>query len=408
MTAIDSEAPTTEVVYATPAAVAPMNTSASMVLPAAELDAIAHAFTAYQSLSDRLLVDSDYQQIGTKAFKKKSAWRKLAVAFNVSTKIVSVTHERDARGRIIRTEVISLATAPNGRTEDGIGSCDVFEKCCDPATCTKWTHYEDSGKPTGHVHCEPDCPGTIHFSHAQHDIPGTAETRSKNRALSNLFGYGEVSAEEVLNDDGTESPHAAPHADTARQRAQQSARPDEPITTVSASGKPGGQLGFVNSLLGRTGVEMFDLTSVIGREVVVAAELTKSEAKKVIEYLQGVENGTNPRPASEGPPPERRSTAAGSDATAEPRHSSGPSPAGDVAPLGRLFQELGIPREDRHTIVQKVLDRDLPLAWGGSLTDEDVAHVIKVITDAKERSQCLLSAACLLPDGHDGKCDDKF
>lgn len=185
------------------AALVPVSTSGMLVRPAGTVEQIEQAFHDYQSLCARLLDASDFQRIGTKDFRKKSAWRKLAVAFGVSCEIVSRTYDRDDAGRILRAEVVMRAVAPNGRSMEGIGICDVREKCCDPATCKTPTTWADSGK-FRHAHCDAGCPGTVHFSSAEHDIPATAMTRATNRACSDLFGMGEVSAEEINDRDRAE------------------------------------------------------------------------------------------------------------------------------------------------------------------------------------------------------------
>jgi hypothetical protein len=120
---------------------------------------------AFHDLSAALLDKSDYQRIGGKEYKTKSAWRKLAAAFNVSDEIVEKVYDRDPEsGRIIRAEFTVRATAPNGRSTVGVGLASVFER---------------------------------HFSNPEHDLPATAHTRAKSRAFSDLFGLGEVSAEEM-------------------------------------------------------------------------------------------------------------------------------------------------------------------------------------------------------------------
>jgi hypothetical protein len=169
----------------------------SLVALAAPLEEIVAAQKSYQAVCTALLDDSDIQTIGKKEFKKRSAWNKLSVAFGVSTEEVRTTHERDERGRIIRTECVVRATAPNGRISDGIGACDLYERCCDADTCKQKTVWPDSGRPTGHAHCNAFPCKQAHFSNPQHDIPATAFTRASNRAKADLFGMGEVSAEEV-------------------------------------------------------------------------------------------------------------------------------------------------------------------------------------------------------------------
>jgi hypothetical protein len=156
------------------------------------------AMDAWQALGREILDEDDVIQIGNRLAKKKSAWRKFDVAFNVSNELRSKYVERDPdTNKIVRATVISRSIAPNGRYRDGVGVCDVHERCCDPETCRLQTHWEDSGRATGHIHCDANCPGDTHFSHAEHDIVATAHTRSSNRASSDLYGFGEVSAEEL-------------------------------------------------------------------------------------------------------------------------------------------------------------------------------------------------------------------
>lgn len=190
----------------------------ALVRPAAALSDIVQAFDDYQAMCTKLLVDDDYQHIGKKAFRKKSAWRKLAVAFGVSTERLAKEYERDARGRIVRAEVLMRALAPNGRYMDGMGACDVTERCCEADTCTNSQSWHD--------HCPPDCNGFVHFSKPSHDIPATAMTRATNRASADLFGFGEVSAEEVTDPGHGESPPAPRRRD--RVRADRADAPQGP------------------------------------------------------------------------------------------------------------------------------------------------------------------------------------
>ena len=126
-------------------------------------------WNAYQILCKELLNDSDYQayeQNGKiKQFPKKSAWAKLGRAFNVNTEIVDKEFIIGKNGETKEAYYCIRATLPNGRTVESDGSCSRHEK----------------GK-----------------SHAtSHTIRSTAKTRATNRAISELIGAGEVSAEEL-------------------------------------------------------------------------------------------------------------------------------------------------------------------------------------------------------------------
>lgn len=177
----------------TTAAVVPVTASpAGITRPAAPLQQIVQAFTEYQQVRNQLLdPKADFQEIGRRSHPKKSAWRKLAVAFNVTCELLAREYERDDAGQIIRAEIVVRAHAPGGRYMDGLGSCDLREKCCHSGRCRNTVR--------GHTHCDVDDSHdpAQHFSHPQHDIPATAMTRATNRACSDLFGFGEVSAEEI-------------------------------------------------------------------------------------------------------------------------------------------------------------------------------------------------------------------
>lgn len=169
---------------ATVAALAPVRATSALVEPAADTLAIRAAFQSYTALCGELLTDDDYQTFTNRGkrqrFKKKAAWRKLAVAFGVSMEHRGQTIERDDDGKIVRAEVHVRAVAPNGRFVDGIGVCATSEN--------------------------------RDFAHLEHDVLATAHTRANNRACSDLFGMGEVSAEEVT-DDRPERPRAEPAHD---------------------------------------------------------------------------------------------------------------------------------------------------------------------------------------------------
>ena len=135
-------------------------------------------WNAYQKLCKGLLNESDYQEIEVKEkdksgnyitvkkqFKKKSAWQKLSRAFNVETKIVERYLERTSMGRVREAYYCIRATLPNCRSVESDALCSRSEK----------------GKEKV----------------SDHTIMTTAKTRATNRAIAELIGAGEVSAEEM-------------------------------------------------------------------------------------------------------------------------------------------------------------------------------------------------------------------
>ena len=127
---------------------------------------------AYQALCNAILDSSDFFQMAqftrgkgkvVKVYKLKSAWRKLATAFNLSSEIYK--EERIEYDGYFVVKIIVRTTAPNGRFTDGTGTCASNERT---------------------------------FAHLEHDVRSQAETRAKNRSISDMIGGGEVSAEEVM------------------------------------------------------------------------------------------------------------------------------------------------------------------------------------------------------------------
>jgi hypothetical protein len=201
--------------------------------PAGSLDQIAEAFKEYQKVCEKILGKEDYQTYEGKPRKKKSAWRKLATAFNVSTKKVAENIIRDMGGHVLSAQFTMQAFTPS-RLWEAVGYCEINEKCCAAARgldCHKKTWKS-------HFCCPKGCDGRKHWSHPDHDILSTAQTRATNRAIADLIGCGEVSAEELGEDTvqnldaenppgrpvGAPEPHSAvttpPAASTARPPAQ--------------------------------------------------------------------------------------------------------------------------------------------------------------------------------------------
>ena len=152
-----------------------------------DVDAAKEFMDNYQKLVNKLLDESDYQMIGDKKAKKKSAWRKLATAFRISDEIVNEQLVYDDTNQIISARYKVRATLPNGRSTIGVGVCSIFDKI----------RYKDTPKYVA----DKDTPSNFilrgRFSNAEHDVPSTAHTRAKNRAIADLIGAGEVTADEL-------------------------------------------------------------------------------------------------------------------------------------------------------------------------------------------------------------------
>ena len=163
------------------------------LLQQADVEGVTAFFQNYQELTQALLNPSDYQSAGKNKFKKKSAWRKYATAFNLSDRIINEEIIRDDEYRIISAKYEVEVTASNGRTAVGVASCSIYDKI----------DKKDAAEPSAFELRK-------RFTHAEHDIISTAHTRAKNRAISDIIGTGEVSAEEMENSNGVSSKKAFP------------------------------------------------------------------------------------------------------------------------------------------------------------------------------------------------------
>lgn len=154
-----------------------------IVMPAVNAKEALAAWQAYLDLKEAIVdKKTDVQFIDGKPFLKKSYWRKTATFFNLNVEVVEEHSEK--LGSTFVYHFSCKATAPNGRYAIGVGSCDAFEKA--KMIDGKYMAYNKYKKIW-----EPAQPNSLH------NIRSTAETRAFNRAVSNLVGGGEVSAEEI-------------------------------------------------------------------------------------------------------------------------------------------------------------------------------------------------------------------
>lgn len=160
--------------------------SPSVPLPIYGGAAMAQALTAYRELQlalDRSMPDQIIEIQG-RQFRKKGYWRAIAVAFNLSVELIN--ERREIRGAFedgsenFGYYVVCRATMPNGRTAIGDGSVFAIEKARRDVA-DKWAALPPQA--------------------SEHNVRSHAVTRATNRAISNLVGFGEVSAEEADQED---------------------------------------------------------------------------------------------------------------------------------------------------------------------------------------------------------------
>lgn len=142
--------------------VQPVQQDMGIVRPAVSTQAAVAAWKEYQELKKAILDKSDLQRIQGKDHVKKSGWRKFATFYNLTDNILE--EKRIDYGSYFVWKVRVQCVAPNGRIVEGNAMCSSEEK---------------SGM------------------RIEHDTYSTAHTRAKNRAISDMIGAGEVSAEEM-------------------------------------------------------------------------------------------------------------------------------------------------------------------------------------------------------------------
>lgn len=217
--------------------------SQEMITPAGSIEQALEQFQLYQELKQKLGTSNDFQQIGDKKHPKKSFVRKIQRFFNISCELLQDEPLRDEHGAIIawlaKARAIHLTT---GAFQDADGSCSFSEKV--------------ARNPKQQAQMR-----TIH------NIRAHAVTRAKNRAILDLVGFGEVSAEEINQ---SPSYHQKPRAQSR----------------IMASQK---QIGYITSLLekqhGFEESQWRQLLQIHTRKQ-SRSDLTRDDASKLIKILQ--------------------------------------------------------------------------------------------------------------------------
>ncbi len=124
------------------------------------------AWQLFTELKEKLLTKEDYYLVGSKLHPGRTGWRKLALFFGLSSPEI-VEERRWERNGEFGYDFVVRVVAPNGQEMVGVGSCsqgDVRKSKMDPT---------------------------------EHNVRSKAQTRALNRAIADLIGGGELSAEEI-------------------------------------------------------------------------------------------------------------------------------------------------------------------------------------------------------------------
>jgi len=209
----------------------------AQIIAKPNVQAALEVMRAFQELKQKVLDANDMVTISGKQYTKRSGWRKIAMAFNISTEVVKIEREKIDNVYVVR--VIARARTPAGRVSEEVGVCDS-------------TEFERG-----------NLQGTLH------NIETKATTRAINRAISNLVGGGEVSAEEIIK--GSDEVVREREIKEEPQKETQK----ELITTK--------QINFLNDLMKDNEVKELVNKMLNGRKL---SDLTKSEASVIIDEIK--------------------------------------------------------------------------------------------------------------------------
>ena len=219
--------------------IVPKEENTTQIIAKPDVQGALEVMRAFQELKQKVLDANDVVTINGKQYIKRSGWRKIAMAFNISTEVVKIQREKIDNAYVV--EVIARARTPMGRISEEAAVCDT-------------TEFERG-----------NLQGTLH------NIETKAVTRAINRAISNLVGGGEVSAEEIIK-----GPDEVVREREIKEEPQQKEQQkDPPITTR--------QINYINDLMKDKDVQELVNKMLNGRKL---SELTKSEASMIIEEIQ--------------------------------------------------------------------------------------------------------------------------
>lgn len=147
-----------------------------IVAPIVSVDEVVDNFQKIQKIKDKILTNDDFMIVGKKKIPRKSAWRKIAVPFNLNVEILKEELVPLDIGEY-EWRYIVRAEAPNGRFCDGVGSCNSIEDYANNQLKSMASKMKKK--------LEDMLPVAI-----SHFVRSMAMTRAESRAISDLVGGG--------------------------------------------------------------------------------------------------------------------------------------------------------------------------------------------------------------------------
>jgi len=180
----------------------------TIVRSVVSVDEAIQAWEEYNDLRRRIVSPSDIQKIADKEFLKKSYWRKLQKFFNLRLELLKESEKslqvlirtvkrkkKDGHGNwkevdIKEVEYYPLDAKLETKANEEVKMTVVFSAAY-RALAGNGTYVDADG------HADIWEKG---YPNSYHNAKATASTRAKNRAISDLVGGGELSAEEIAGD----------------------------------------------------------------------------------------------------------------------------------------------------------------------------------------------------------------
>jgi len=167
----------------------------SFIVKPINVESTLQAYKEFERIKKELLNDNDFLHFGSSGkavydgsgtpYIKKSGWRKCKTAFGISIEFLNDgirSEQEDGEGRYYVWSYKVRASAPNGIFQDAVG-----------ASTSRNPFFSVRFIDNKRTRIDPQ----------ENDIMLTAQTVAINRAVSDLVGGGEVSAEEMLQSSGS-------------------------------------------------------------------------------------------------------------------------------------------------------------------------------------------------------------
>jgi len=249
-----------------------------LVSPIAPVDAIVQRFKDLEELKRKLLSTEDYYltERGTYELKIRG-WRKLAVAFGLSTDPPVEELERDPQDpREIRVRMEVTVHHARGRTVTGTGwfsSREVKHKWLEDGSCVHPTRVDKSGAPI---------PVPL-----EHTVASRAYTRALKRAVQDMVGPIELEEEEL-----EEPVEAASKAPTPTPPSTSPPRTTAP-QRVDA-GQRAIVVRFLEDVLGEDLVELLTLEESDGDlKVILPAPMAEANRTRFLKAMMAIGQGVS-------------------------------------------------------------------------------------------------------------------